>query len=56
MHISDALINMEIREKKPAKLVKEALKSAFANAVNNHGMDADKLFVGARPPARADLL
>lgn len=45
MHISDALINMEIREKKPAKLVKEALKSAFANAVNNHGMDADKLFV-----------
>mmetsp|Transcript_1243 Transcript_1243/g.2957 ORF Transcript_1243/g.2957 Transcript_1243/m.2957 type:complete len:249 (-) Transcript_1243:49-795(-) len=45
MHINDALINMEIRGKKSAGMVKDALKSAFANAVNNHSMDPDKLIV-----------
>mmetsp|Transcript_17125 Transcript_17125/g.47785 ORF Transcript_17125/g.47785 Transcript_17125/m.47785 type:complete len:267 (+) Transcript_17125:154-954(+) len=45
MHIRDALVNMSIREKKAAKLVKKALSSAYHNAVNNHRMDGEKLIV-----------
>jgi len=45
MHIKDALINMNVRPKKSAKIVKAALKEAYFNAVNNHKMDADSLAV-----------
>lgn len=47
MHVKDALINMSIRrEKKSANIVKEAIRSAYFNAINNHNMDASKLTVG----------
>ena len=47
MHVKDALINMSIRsEKKAALMVKEAIRSAYFNAINNHSMDANKLTVG----------
>ena len=48
MHVKDALVNMSIRsEKKAAMMVKEAIRSAYFNAINNHDMDGSKLTVGA---------
>ena len=40
-----ALNILTFSTKKAAKLVKKALESAIANAVNNDGMDADELKV-----------
>jgi hypothetical protein len=43
----DALIQCEMSCKKSAGLLRNVLRSARANAINNHGLDADKLVVGA---------
>lgn len=35
--------------KKAAKLVEKAIQSARANAINNHGLEPERLRVGERP-------
>lgn len=47
LSLEDALIQCEISCKKSARILRNVLLSARANAVNNHGLDADKLVVGA---------
>lgn len=47
LSLADALIQCEISCKKSAGLLRNVLLSAKANAINNHGMDGDKLVVGA---------
>lgn len=42
---SDALSILKNSNKKAARLFLKLLQSAIANAINNHGMDVDKLFV-----------
>lgn len=41
----EALIQLQFSQKRIAKLVREALMSAIANAENNHGLDIDRLYV-----------
>ncbi|MBF0145209.1 MAG: 50S ribosomal protein L22 [Magnetococcales bacterium] len=43
--VQSALNVLEFSRKRIAKAVKEALKSAIANAENNHGLDVDSLYV-----------
>lgn len=45
MKIGDALELLEFSRQKAGGLVKKVLKSAIANAENNHGADIDELFV-----------
>lgn len=40
-----ALIDLEFSSRRIAKSVREVLKSAVANAENNHGLDVDRLYV-----------
>lgn len=44
--LEDALIQCEISCKKSAQILRNVIKSAKANAVNNHGLDGDKLVIG----------
>ena len=41
----EALAILKLTPKAASELVEKLLKSAIANAENNHGMDADKLYV-----------
>ncbi|MCK5806891.1 MAG: 50S ribosomal protein L22 [Mycoplasmataceae bacterium] len=43
--IPTAIATLKNTPKKSSKLFLKLLESAIANAVNNHGMSADKLFV-----------
>ncbi len=42
---SDALVQLQFSQKRVAKIVKNALNSAIANAENNHDLDIDNLVV-----------
>lgn len=42
---SDALDILTNYNSKPARIIKKTVDSAIANAVNNNGLDADKLYV-----------
>ena len=42
---SDALDILTNYNSKPARIIKKTVDSALANAVNNNGLDADKLYV-----------
>lgn len=45
MHVDDAMRECELIPKKAARIVREVLKSARANAENNHGLRLDALKV-----------
>ncbi|KAL4440559.1 hypothetical protein ABPG75_003560 [Micractinium tetrahymenae] len=45
LHVEDALIQCSISPKKAAKLVEKAILSARANAINNHGLEPERLRV-----------
>ena len=45
--VQEALAIVELSPRKAARLIGETLRSAVANAENNHGMDVDKLYVSA---------
>ena len=45
MRIDDALNSLEFSKKRGAWYLKAVLKSAIANAENNHQLDVDQLFV-----------
>lgn len=45
MNASEALVQLEFARKRIANDVREVLKSAVANAENNHGLDIDRLVV-----------
>eukprot|EP00252_Welwitschia_mirabilis_P008893 TRINITY_DN21145_c0_g1_i1.p1 TRINITY_DN21145_c0_g1~~TRINITY_DN21145_c0_g1_i1.p1 ORF type:complete len:261 (-),score=42.86 TRINITY_DN21145_c0_g1_i1:307-1089(-) len=45
MRVEDALLQMKVTVKKAAKFVHDAIHSARANAVNNHGLNGDRLIV-----------
>eukprot|EP01025_Chloroclados_australasicus_P003399 TRINITY_DN1079_c1_g1_i1.p1 TRINITY_DN1079_c1_g1~~TRINITY_DN1079_c1_g1_i1.p1 ORF type:complete len:254 (+),score=24.73 TRINITY_DN1079_c1_g1_i1:142-903(+) len=45
MHIDDALVQVELSNKKACRIVKRVLLTARANAVNNHSMNGDWLIV-----------
>jgi len=42
---SDALNILTNYNSKPARIIKKTVDSAIANAVNNNGLDADKLYI-----------
>ena len=44
-NVGEALAILKLTPKAASELVEKLLKSAIANAENNHGMDADKLYV-----------
>jgi len=43
--VDEALNILTFTPKKAARIIKKVLESAIANAENNYGMDADKLYV-----------
>jgi len=43
--VAEAMLILQNTNKKATKFYIKLLNSAIANAVNNHGMDAEKLFV-----------
>jgi large subunit ribosomal protein L22 len=43
--VEDAINQLTFSQKKVAKIVKQALSSAIANAENNHDLDVDNLIV-----------
>jgi large subunit ribosomal protein L22 len=45
LHVSNALVQLSFSKKRIAKDVLKCLRSAIANAENNHSMDIDNLFV-----------
>ncbi len=45
LHVSNALIQLSFSKKRIAQDVLKCLRSAVANAENNHNMDIDNLFV-----------
>lgn len=45
MKVEDALLQCDVVHKKAAGIVQNALRSAQANGVHNHGLDASKLYV-----------
>ncbi len=45
LHVSNALMQLSFSEKRIAKDVLKCLRSAVANAENNHNLDIDNLFV-----------
>ena len=44
-NVNDALNILTNYNSKPARVVKKVLDSAVANAVNNNGLDKDKLYI-----------
>ena len=42
---SDALDILTNYNSKPARVIKKTVDSAISNAVNNNGLDADKLYI-----------
>ena len=42
---NDALNILTNYNSKPARIIKKTVDSAIANAVNNNGLDADKLYI-----------
>ncbi|KAK9801352.1 hypothetical protein WJX73_008952 [Symbiochloris irregularis] len=45
LHVDDALSQCELSPLKAAKICHKVLASAMANATNNHGMTADRLYI-----------
>lgn len=45
MHVNNALVQLSFSKKRIANDVLKCLRSAVANAENNHNMDIDNLFV-----------
>lgn len=45
MRVEDALLQLQVTVKRAAKTVYKVIKSARANASNNHGLDPDRLIV-----------
>lgn len=45
LNVNEAMLQLQFSKKRAAKDVSEVLKSAIANAENNHGLDIDSLFV-----------
>lgn len=45
MRVEDALLQLQVTVKRAAKTVYQVIHSARANAVHNHGLDADRLLV-----------
>lgn len=45
MRVEDALLQMQVTVKRAAKTVYKVVHSARANAVHNHGLDADRLII-----------
>lgn len=45
LSVSDAITKLKFIKKSAAPHILKVLKSAVANATNNFGMDADKLFI-----------
>ncbi|GLJ43022.1 hypothetical protein SUGI_0892880 [Cryptomeria japonica] len=45
MRVEDALLQMQVTVKRAAKTVYKVMHSARANAVHNHGLDADRLII-----------
>ena len=45
MGVQQAVITLQFMPKKGAEFVQKALKSAIANAENNHQLDVDRLYV-----------
>jgi large subunit ribosomal protein L22 len=44
-HVDEALAILKFTPKKASKIVEKVLKSAIANAENNHNMNRDSLYV-----------
>lgn len=44
-NVNDAIVILRLTGNKPARAFEKVVKSAAANAENNHHMDASKLFV-----------
>lgn len=44
-HVDEALAILKFTPKKASKIVEKVLKSAIANAENNHNMNRDNLYV-----------
>mmetsp|Transcript_22456 Transcript_22456/g.31220 ORF Transcript_22456/g.31220 Transcript_22456/m.31220 type:complete len:241 (+) Transcript_22456:269-991(+) len=44
--VEHAMIQCDLSAKKGAKIIKDVIKSAVANATHNHGLDKEKLIVG----------
>jgi large subunit ribosomal protein L22 len=45
LHVNDAMVQLSFSKKRIAQDVLKCLRSAVANAENNHSMDIDNLFV-----------
>jgi large subunit ribosomal protein L22 len=56
MPVSQALSVLNFTPKKAALLIGKALRSAVANAENNHEMDADELFVKSATATKGPVL
>ncbi|MDR0423038.1 MAG: 50S ribosomal protein L22 [Rickettsiales bacterium] len=54
--VSKAVAVLTFSTKKVAKDIKKLLKSAMANAENNHGLDIDKLFISRVDIGKAFVL
>jgi large subunit ribosomal protein L22 len=56
LKVSDALLQLQFSRKRVAVLVSRLLRSAIANAENNHGADIDRLVVEEAFATKAFLL
>lgn len=56
MKVHDALLQLEFMKRRIAKTVHGCLFSALSNAMNNHGMDVDSLYVDEVLVGRAFVL
>lgn len=45
MRVEDALLQLDLVHRKASVIVRNAIRSATANGVHNHGLDASKLYV-----------
>jgi len=45
LHVNDALVQLSFSKKRIAQDVLKCLRSAVANAENNHNLDVDSLFI-----------
>ncbi|KAH7295855.1 hypothetical protein KP509_27G068600 [Ceratopteris richardii] len=45
MQVEDALLQLEVLQKRAAKTVKKVVANARANATHNHGLDGNRLYV-----------
>ncbi|RZI45580.1 50S ribosomal protein L22 [Rickettsiales endosymbiont of Peranema trichophorum] len=45
MPVGDAMLQLQFSKKRVARVVRDVLNSAVANAQNNHNLDIDKLYI-----------